>query len=185
MTPETAVAKLAEILAARPDPSEDDVYAAMAEAGIPDPVADRAYKFAQIAWGRVFLDGIGVRFSPDYLCFDGAGEVTESGRLAEQPYFAAAMAAAPGASRTAGFARFALTSSEANAVNAALNAGSNPQDLDAGPPALFMEVPTGAGIETARRHLAERASAAAGKGRADGAGGGDSAGAKKPWWRVW
>ena len=182
MTPEATIARLAEIIATRADLDEDDIYAAMDEAGVPGPDADRAYKFAQIAWGRVFLDGLGVCFSPDYLCLDGAGEVIESGKLRDQPYYAAAMAAAPAAARSAGFALFALTSSEAHAVNAALNAGSSPENLDAGPPALFMEAPTPAGIEKARRIVAERASGAAKPG---GAAARDSAGAKKPWWRVW
>ena len=40
-----------EIVAPRAEFSEDDVYAAMAAAGIPAAVADRAYKFTQTAWG--------------------------------------------------------------------------------------------------------------------------------------
>jgi hypothetical protein len=182
VTPEAAVARLAEIIATRSHPSEDDVYSAMAAAGVPDADADRAYKFTQIAWGRVFLDGLGVRFSPEYFCFDGAGEVVESGMLSEQPFYAAAMAAAPGAARSAGFGPFALTSSEATAVNAALNAGSSPENLEAGPPALFLEAPTADGLEKARRHLTERATtAAAGLAAAAPA---ESDG-KRPWWRVW
>src|SRR5690349_20066983 len=53
-------------------------------------VADRAYKFAQIVWGRAFLAGLGARLSPDYLGFNSAGEVIEAGRLEEEAYFAAA-----------------------------------------------------------------------------------------------
>ena len=75
MTPEAAVHRLFDIIATRTEFTEDAVYAAMVEAGVPGPAADRAYKFAQIACGRVLLDGLGVRFSPDYTCFNGAGEV--------------------------------------------------------------------------------------------------------------
>ncbi len=76
------VTHLAEIVAPRIQFNEDEVYEAMANAGIPGPVADRAYKFTQIAWGRVLLYGLQVRFSPEYTCFNGVGEVIETGRLA-------------------------------------------------------------------------------------------------------
>jgi hypothetical protein len=154
----------------------------MAEAGIPDPVADRAFKFTQIAWGRVFLDGLGVQFSPDYLCFNGAGEVIESGPLAEQPYFAAAMGLARRYARSPGFPKFALMAADVNAVNNALHAGSRPENLVLGPAALFLEAATPAGIDKARRLLAQRASAAS---RSGGAGAREPAPAKKPWWRFW
>jgi len=169
VTPEAAVARLVDILAARADFTEDDLYAAMADAGVPDPVADRAYKFTQIAWGRVFLDGLGVKFAPDYLCFNGRGEVIESGLLAAQPYFVAAMAAAQRDPPPSGLPRFAVMSADVSAINSALNAGSKPGNLVTGPSALFMEPPTEAGIETARRLLSERVAAPA----------------KKPWWRFW
>ena len=56
--------RLFDIIAARIDFTEDTVYAAMGEAGVPRPVADRAYKFTQIACGRALLGGLGVRLSP-------------------------------------------------------------------------------------------------------------------------
>ena len=181
MSPEAAVACLAEILAARAELTEDELYAAMASAGVPEPVADRAYKFTQIAWGRVLLDGLGVKFAPDYLCFDGAGEIIESGLLAEQPYFVAAMAAARQRPPPAGLPRFAQMSADVSAVNSALNAGSRPEDLVTGPPALFMELPTQAGIDKARQLLAKQAA----PGKAGGAGATGAAPDKKPWWRFW
>jgi len=168
VAPDAAVARLAEIIAARAEFTEDDLYAAMADAGIPDSVADRAYKFTQIAWGRVFLDGLGVRFAPDYLSFNAAGEVIESGLLAEQPYFTAAMGLAR-RRPPAGLPRFALMSADVSAVNSALHAGSKPEDLVTGPSALFLEPPTPAGVERAQQLLSERVSAPS----------------KKPWWRFW
>jgi hypothetical protein len=181
MTPEAAVARLAEIIAAHPEATGDEIYAAMAEAGVPDAEAGHAYDFTQIAWGRVLLDGMGIDFSPDYLRFDAAGEVVESGRLAEQPYFAAAMAAAPGAMRSPGFAEFAATSADFAAVNNALNAGSRPEDLACGPAALFREAPSPGGMEKVERLLAQRARDSAGQAPAAA----DPTGAKKPWWKVW
>src|SRR6266540_2237247 len=90
VSPESAVAWLADIVAARPEFTEDEVYAAMADAGVPDSLADRAYKFTQVAWGRAFLAGLSVQFSPEYVCFNGSGKVVETGRLADERCFAAA-----------------------------------------------------------------------------------------------
>lgn len=168
MTPETAVARLAELVGAQAELSEDALYAAMAAAGLPGPVADRAYKFTQIAWGRAFLDGLGVSFSPDYLCFNGAGEVIESGRLAEQPYFEAAMAVLR-QSPPANWPHFAVMSAEVNTVNSALKSGSKASNLALAPQGLFMEAPTPAGMDKARRVLTERLAPRK----------------KKSWWRFW
>lgn len=183
MAPEEAVARLAEIVAARAEFSEDDIYAAMTEAGIPDPVADRAYKFTQTAWGRASLAGRGVQFSPDYFCFDRRGEVVESGLLAEQPYFMAAVELARRYAQSPGFARLAQMSADASAVNSALGAGSKPENLSLGPAALFVESPTPAGIDKAQQLLARHAATHPARGpkrRAVAAASGD-----KPWWQFW
>jgi hypothetical protein len=169
VTAEEAVDCLVEILATRTEFSEDQLYAAMGEAGVPEASADRAYKFTQIAWGRIFLGGLGVTFAPDYLCFNGRGEVIEAGLLSEQPYFVAAMAAGKRHPPPAGLPQFALMSADVQAVNSALKAGSKLEDLVAAPAALFMEVPGEIGIEKARRVLAQRMTGPA----------------KKPWWRFW
>ena len=181
-TPEDAVARLAEIVAGRAEFSEDEVYAEMAQAGIPDAVADRAYKFTQTAWGRAFLTTFGVHFSPDYLCLNGAGDVVESGRLEEQPYYIAAHRLAAGYATSPGFRRLALMSADAGAINNALQAGSKPENLVTGPAALFMEAPTPAGLEKAQQAIARRMAAS----RAPSAPASrESTSAKKPWWRLW
>ena len=181
MTPEAAVACLAGIIAARAGFTEDEVYTAMAAVGVPDAVADRAYKFTQTAWGRVFLDGLGVQFGADYLCFNAAGDVIESGKLADQPYFSAAMRLAPQYIRSPGFQQFVLMSADVSAVNNALNAGSKPEDLVTGPAAFFMEAPTSVGMDKARQLLSKRASA----GQREGTRSALSAIDKKPWWKFW
>jgi len=168
VTPQAAVSRLAEIISPRVEFTEDDVYAAMAAAGVPPSVADRAYKFTQIAWGRALLAGIGINFSPEYTCFNGAGQVIETGSLAEQPYFAAAASSAHVYAGTPGFERLALMAAEVHAVNELLNKGSKPENLATTAPALFMEPPTLAGMERARQHLSREL------GRR-----------KKPWWRFW
>lgn len=160
--PEAAVARLTETIATLTEFTEDDLYAAMARAGIPFPVADRAFKFTQIAWGQHFLAGLGdFTFAPDYLCFNGAGDVIESGLLRAQPYYVAALATLKSYEASPGFRRFALMSADVQAINKALTAGSKPADLDVAPPALFMEPATPAGLEKAQRFLSERLTTAA------------------------
>ena len=159
MTPEVAVTKLAEIAAARPELSEDGLYEALTAAGVPPELADRAYKFTQIAWGRTFLGGLGVRFSRHYLCFDAEGAVVESGELSEEPCFAAATRALELFYRTPAFQRLALTSADVHAVNNALNAGSKPENLVTAPAFVFLAAPTPAGLQKAQGVIAEHMAA--------------------------
>jgi len=182
MTPQAAVQKLAETVAQREAFTEDEVYAALAAAGVPERAADRAYKFTLFAWGRAFLAGLGIRFSPDYFCFDAHGTVVETGRLEEEPYFAAARGLVQKYERTPGFERLALMSSDVQAVNAALEAGSRPENLVTSPAAMFLAAPTPAGMENARRALAEH-EATRPEGNAGAAQAVSSPG--KPWWRFW
>lgn len=156
VAPESAVAWLADIVAGWDGFSEDDVHAALAEAGVPAGVADRAYKFTQAAWGRELLSGLGIRFASNYLCLNAAGHVVESGPLAEEPCFATAVRLAPKYRGTPGFLRLALMSADVNAVNNALNKGSKPENLVTGSVCLFLEAPTEEGMENARKALAER-----------------------------
>jgi hypothetical protein len=179
--PETAVAWLADVIAGRDDFTEDDLYAALAEAGVPDSVADRAFKFTQTAWGRAFLDGLGVQFPADYLCFNGAGEVAESGLLADEPYYVAAAALARRYAGSPGFTKFAHMSADVAAINDALHAGSKPEDLAGGPAAFFTEPVTRAGMDKVQRLLAQRAAA----GVASGPEVPRPAPTGKPWWRFW
>jgi hypothetical protein len=174
VTPESAVARLAEIVAGWPEFTEDEVYEAMAEAGLPDALAHRAYRFTQIAWGRAFLTGLGVQFSPEYVCFNASGAVVESGRLADEPCFATASRLAGKYAGTPGFGRLALMSADVDAVNNALHAGSKPEELVTGPAFVFLETVTPDGMENAQRVIAEHTAALP-----------RPAPAKKPWWRFW
>lgn len=159
MTAESAVAQLAEMIAAQPEFVAEDLYADLIEKGMPSSVADRAYQFTQTAWSRVFLGGMGVRFMPDYLCFNSAGEVIESGNLDSEPYFAAALRLAPKYAGTPGFIRFVLMSADTDAINSALKKGSQPENLTTSPAALFLEPATPAGVRKAQQVLRELLSA--------------------------
>jgi hypothetical protein len=172
MTPEEAVERLATVLMADSEVCPDDIYDALAKAGVPDDVADRAYKFTQIAWGRVLLGGLGLRFPPDYFCLNASGDIIESGQLEDEPFFVAATAVAADRRRAKGFSRFAAMSADVSAINSALHAGSKPENLSLAPPALFLEAPTPEGLVKAKQEIGRRLSASRGAG-------------KKRWWQFW
>jgi hypothetical protein len=115
-----------------------------ADAGVPDALAHRAYLFTQVAWGRAILADLGVEFSPEYVCFDASGEVVESGRLADEPCFAAASRLAGRYAGTPGFKRLALLSADVDCVNKHLQGGSRPEDLVTGKVFLILEELTAA-----------------------------------------
>ena len=161
LTPIQAIESLADVLRILPSPfTEDDVYAGLEACGVPTAMADRAYKFALLAAGRQFLGPLGITFADDYVCFDAAGTVIESGNVTEESFFLAAWErVTPSEIGAEPFREFALMSADVNAVNNALNAGSRPQDLRTAPAFLFLEPPTDAGWARAQdvvsRYLAQ------------------------------
>ena len=90
----------------------------------------------------------------------------EEGKLADEPHFAVAMELMTSPPPK----RLALTSSDVNAVNAALHAGSRPENLSTGPAIIFLEEPTAEGLARGKRELDARL------GKKNG---------RKPWWRFW
>lgn len=141
VTPVAAVTRLAEIVAASPDLSEDEVYDAMAAAGIPAGLADRAYKFTQIAWGRLLLANVGVEFPPDYSYTTVDGDEEGEALLADEPCYTAAVRLAPQYRRTPAFKPLAESSAEVSSINAALDAGMEPENLTIGSTLVLIEPP--------------------------------------------
>jgi len=143
--------------------------AAVVEAGVPAPLASQVLAFMPIAFGRALLDGMGIGFSPEYAIADAASGSRPAGLLADHPVYAAAAARAAGMMQRqeAGdaFAAVAVWSSEFSAVNQALNAGSDPADLEAAPPLLLLDPASGPSAKAADGPAA----------KATG----------KPWWRFW
>jgi hypothetical protein len=182
VVPAEAVSRLVEIITARDRFFEDDVYSALAKAGLPDAVADRAYKFTQTAWTRAFLTPMGVRFPPDFLCFNAQGEVIEAGQLDQEPYFVAATQLVPQYAKSPGFAQLVRMSADVGAANDLLHQGSRPENLAMGPAAFFLEPATREGLARARQILTERATQI----RIGNQSGSPKAEkADKPWWRFW
>jgi hypothetical protein len=155
MTPEMAVTQLAEIITANPDLSDNEIYDAMVQAGVPNVLAGRAFKFTQIAWGRLSLSGMNIRFSPDYACLNAGGDIVETGLLDNESCYIIAKKLAGKYVDTPAYQRLALTSAEVNAVNNALKDGSKPENLRAAPAFLFNEPPTDDGMRRAQQSYAE------------------------------
>jgi hypothetical protein len=172
MTPDETVQRLAQILEGLPAFTEDDVYSAMEAAGIPATDADHAYKFTQIACGRLLLEGLVGRFSNDYSWLNSSGEVVESGQLKDEPYFAAATALV---SRQPGhwIGQLGAMSADFAAVNEALTKGSEPGDLETGPVVLFRKNPTASGLEEKANQLIEMLLKV------------PAPAPRKPWWQFW
>ena len=124
---------------------------------------------------------MGITFSPDYYYFDSAGNVTESGRVAEEPYFLAATQAGTDSGFTKGFQRLALASADVNAVNDMMNKGVSAEGLFMSPSFLFADTPTNAGMAKAQRFISQQTAALQTKSRVDTA-------AEKPVppkWQFW
>lgn len=155
MSPQEAVHFVARSVTENPGFSEDAIHASMVAAGVPDRDADLAYKFTQAAWGRLLLDGLGIQFAHDYHILDGAGDTIESGTLSEQPHFAAATKLGAIHANKPGFQRLAAMSADFHSVNAALNAGSQPENLITAPLFLFVQAPSEMGMKKAQQLLSD------------------------------
>jgi hypothetical protein len=182
-TPALAVDRLAKIVMTGTKSSDSEIYEAMSQLGIPEPIGDRAYKFTQIAWGRVFLSGRGIEFPPKYFCFNKSGFVMESGLLEKQPFFIAAMNLVSQYSQYKEFALFAATSADVGVVNDALHQNCRIEGLELLPPFLFLESPTDEGMERAHKFILERMKSEFGEDTAKPAN--SRSNSRQPWWKVW
>jgi len=160
-------------VASQPDTNEDAIYEALEAAGIPKEQADRLYKFTQIAWGRVLLDGLNITFTQQYFCLDADGSIIESGQLHKEPYYAYAMSWISQNPPHPAFEFMATTSSDVNTVNQALHAGSKLENLILSPPIIFLAVPTEEGLKKAKELMIKHVEAI------------DAQNKKKPWWKIW
>jgi hypothetical protein len=177
--PASVVAQLADFVVRENDFTESDALAALMNSGVSPEVAGRAYGFMQTAWARTILAGLGVQFSPEYLCFNAAGDVVESGRLANDPYFTAASFLIERYGSTPGFQRLALMSADVSVVDQALKSGSKPEDLAIGPTCIFMEPPTAQGQAKAQTLISKKLA------KACDANTPVTHQRAKPWWQFW
>jgi hypothetical protein len=144
MTADELVVSIAAVFDDDNPPGDVAVVKALVESGVPERQADIAVKLVQIACGRILLDGLGIQFSDLYLCFDSQGREVERGALSRHAVFTAALVRMMSAPRA--LELLAITSAEVQTVNTLLHQGADPADLMTGPSALFVEVPTEAGL---------------------------------------
>ncbi len=128
-----AVRRAASVMA-RSGPTDHIILIALLiRAGLSKSEAESTTRFVPLAFGREVLKGAGVHFSDTYI-LDGS-EL----RLQDDPYFADAAFLAPVIAKETGpevITRVALLSSEFQAINNALNAGSSIEGLVLSPPVM-------------------------------------------------
>lgn len=105
--------------------------------------AARTLRFVPLALGRaMLLSGLGMSLSDSYLMINEAAGSREERKLADEPFFAEAMRLAPALGSEFGVdavSAVALQSFEVRAVNDALNAGAQPEDLVGSMPVVEWE----------------------------------------------
>jgi hypothetical protein len=143
-----------------------DVYTLRGElvkAGIPLTLAADVVEFLPLAVARAVLDGMGVRFEDYYIRRTAQGQVIGQKPLMDEPVFREGLAVAGELSGMGDEAFMALVSrsSEYRAINKALNAGSQPEDLVCSPPVMIAH-------EDDRRHFGD-----------------DPGEPGKSWWKFW
>jgi hypothetical protein len=120
LDPDSIVRATRDAFRSAPAADDAELVAALTAQGVAQ--ADRAIIWLPIAYGRRVLDGV-VQLSPNYA-IDG-----QEYPLAADPVFAAADRLARSEATQSDIQQIGLRSPEVAAVNQALNAGSQPQDL--------------------------------------------------------
>lgn len=113
------------------------------------------------------LGGLGIVFSDEFFIFESDGALVERGTLSSNETFRQALSASKSASS---FEHIALRSAEVNAINNALNAGSDPSDLVTAPVMIFLDPPTEDGREKVQLFTKDCLGAPKPQ--------------KKPWWKL-
>lgn len=180
---QTSVQWLADLVADWPDFTQEEIVAAVENTGADRGLATRAYFLTQVAWTQSVMAKLGVKFSPEYLCADSAGEIIETGLLAKEPYFAAAQELAPKYTGYPGFKHLVLMSADTAAIKNALRGGSNPENLVTGPTVLLLQNTTAAGMEKVNQMLRERMNVRKSKEHSPVPK--SEPKPTKPWWRFW
>lgn len=111
---------------ANPGAGDAELTRILAAAGVPR--AGHVVAMLPLAYGRRILDGL-VELPTTFCEIDDAGEVARESALADDPIFAAADRLARSEATRKDLDRIGLVSSEVNAVNNALHAGSKPENL--------------------------------------------------------
>ncbi|MGE3242039.1 MAG: hypothetical protein AB7G28_06940 [Pirellulales bacterium] len=153
--------------------NDADLIATLVAQGVDTSTAERTVRFVPVAFGRFFLDGMGISFDNRFFRYDCDGDVVESGRLQDEDVYAAATELAPILAGTRAFERIVFSSSEVRAVNDALKQGSKAGHLVTLPIAVCESTPTREGMVRIQEHLHSQLRNER------------SFVSRKPWWKVW
>ncbi len=83
-----------EVMLRHPEANQDQVLALLEGCGFTAPEAWRVYQFLAIAFAHVVFRGRGVEFQPGYVLMDPDSSARSTHRLADEPLYAAGVAAA-------------------------------------------------------------------------------------------
>ncbi len=154
---------------------EFDYIVALMAIGLKQTEASKAFLFIQVAWGRSVLSKTGVHLSDEYLAFDETGGEV-SGRLDTVPWFVKASRSVRYYERHPGFRKVLMGGAEFQAVNQALNAGEQAEDL-------FLSPVTFTGSMSDEAEAAEEETPKVQEVVTPQVEPTDSA--QKPWWKFW
>jgi hypothetical protein len=175
----TIVSAYLDAIATSPEATKDELRDRLVAAGYERALVARAIQFVPVAFGRALLDNLGIQFSPNYILLSGEGRLVERGLLESLAVYKTAQAMT--SSRAEAMRAVALRSAEVSAVNAALNAGSDPADLVAVPVVAFTEPTTEQGVARAQELLESLAEDA----RLEAGSQAEQPKTGKPWWKFW
>jgi hypothetical protein len=119
---------------------DDQMLLALIESGLPMVTALRLLEFMPLAFGRAFMDGMGVTFCAKYVRLSTNGKRVEKLLVDELVYCVAFLVAREKLFEPSGvetFKTIGFRSAEFKAVNSALLGGSKPEDLVLSPTVLW------------------------------------------------
>lgn len=139
MTVTEAIHRAVPVFVAHPDADVYLVRTKLVEAGISIKMAADIVEFLPIAVARAVMEGMGIRFSDEYVRQTAQGRVIEHKNLADEPVFREGLAVAGELSAYGDemFQALVRRSPEYRAVSQALEAGSRPEELICAPPTMI------------------------------------------------
>lgn len=161
---------------------EQEFIDALVGEGLSPAEALKAFRFTQVRWARSILQKLPITFSDDFVFFDELGAVRERGKLEGEKWFVAAGNCTSKYQSTKEFQQIASASSEFQAVNSALNAGSRSKDLVLTSVFMFPPDISEDGIRSAQKIIQDEANSRPLRTSPEPRNGEN---AIKPWWKIW
>ncbi len=172
MAPSAAILLYTRLCVEAQGLGDDTIVPSMVQHGCLPELALEVARLVPVAFGRQFLSGMGISFSDAYWLFSDDGDVEERRTLSSNAVYMEAVNLAPSLMSKAVVSTIVFRSSEADAVNTALNNGSKPANLRLAPVAIFYGQPTDTGLQRAQEQItASLRDWPASEG-------------KKPWWKL-